>query len=245
MALLGNDLTEIDRVLQENFSLFAPLADLRDPDRHAQHLAVASLFTQLRYHAAAVHMLLIEELYPSAIVVTRALLEAWASLAYLVEHSDNQDESVIFLAASYLQRIEVFSHEPDMVQEYQEILTKMPPDLVETAKRRLDNHPRTWTGKTIRLMMDESGIEGTGPLYKHLCAEGHGAIGEMNVDLAPTREGTMRVSLGRNVHPTDVQSLANFARRALHGGLRLQLGAFDGPKVTLRTTDPEEWRRRT
>ena len=243
LALLGHDLTEIARVLDET-PPFAPLADLEDPNRHARHLAVASLFTQIRYHATAVHVLLIEELYPSAIVVTRALLETWATLGYLMLHQDAQNESVIFLAASFLHRINVFSEQSALVEQLNEVLSRMPPDLVATAERRVMNHPWTWTGKTIRQMMDKSGIEGHGPLYKYLSGEAHGAIGEANVDLIPTEgDDVLQISLERRIPPKDVESLANFVRRAVHNSLGLLVDALNGPKVTLKTTDPEAWRR--
>jgi hypothetical protein len=207
-------------------------------------MVVADLSWQIFEHATAMHLLLTEQLYTSALVVLRAIYEAQVTLRYLVQHQKSQDEAVIFLAFSYLRDIKHFGHQADLVDEYSAIVERMPKHLVEEAKRRAAKHPPTWSGKTVSRMADEAGMVGHVPTYGFLSAEAHSAALGRHVSSARTGD-MMSIETGRQMSPEEVESTANFARRAVHFAFKTIWGIFDAPKISFDSTDPEEWRRKT
>lgn len=238
---LDNDIQEIRRLFETNPQLFQSLADVHDPDRHARYLVVADLTWQIWHHAAGVYVLLREGIYTSMLVIQRAIFEALVTLAYIVKHPDSQNEAVVLLAHSYIQDINHFSHQQELVKERSEILTRMPAHLVERARSRAEKQPRTWSGKTIRQMANEAGIEGYSPTYRFMSAEAHATAIGRHVRTLRTGD-IMKIETGRQVTPEEVEAAANFARRALHAAFKIMWSVFDGPSITISSTDPEGWR---
>jgi hypothetical protein len=238
---LASDVGEFRRLVDAYPEVWKPLADVRDPDRHARWLVVADLTLQIWTHAMAVEVLLKEDLYTSAVVIQRAIFDALVTLGYIVKHPDSQNEAVILLAYSYLRDIEHFSQQKELVDAYRKILERMPKDLVETAKARAEEHPRTWSGKTVKAMAEVAGVEGYDPAYKSMSGESHASA--MGRHVRTIREGNMmNIETGRRPTPKEVEASANFARRALHTAFMTMWEVFEGPKkITIRSESPEVW----
>ncbi len=239
---LTGDTQELRRLLDENRDLLKPLADVTDPNQHAKYLVVAELTWRIWMQAMAVEVLLRQELYTPALVAQRAIFDALTTYSYLVNQKNFQDEAIILLAYSFMRDIRHFSHQASLVKEYTAIVDRMPKRLVEIAKTRAKNHPRTWSGKTVKEMAEIAGVTGYDPLYAYMSGEAHAS--SMGRHIRTIQEGRMmRVHLGREPTEKEIQSSANFARRALHAAFKKMWDIFGGPKITIHSKDPEVWLR--
>jgi hypothetical protein len=237
---LASDTQEIRRLLDEHPDVLKPLADVTDPNQHAKYLVVAELTWRIWMHAMAVEVLLRQELYTPALVVQRAIFEALTTYGYLVSHENFQDEAVILLAYSFMRDIQHFSHQANLVKEHTAILERMPKHLVEIAKARTKKRPRTWSGKTVKEMAEVAGVSGYDPLYRYMSGEAHASA--MGRHIRTAQEGPMmKIHLGRDATEKEIQSSANFARRALHAAFKKMWDIFGGSKITIRSKDPEVW----
>ncbi len=237
---LTSDTQEIRRLLDERPKLFKPLADVTDPNRHAKYLVVAELTWRIWMHAMAVDVLLRQQLYTPALVAQRAIFDSLTTYGYLVSHKDFQDESVILLAYSFMRDIKHFPQQQNVVKEYKATLDRMPKHLVETARTRSKDHPRTWSGKTVKEMAEIAGVSGYDPLYAYMSGEAHASAMGRHIGIIQ-ESGVMNIHLGRNATEKEIQSSANFARRALHAAFKKMWDIFDGPKISIRSKDPEVW----
>ena len=237
---LRSDVEEVRRVLDEHPQVFEALADVRDPDRHAKYLVVAELTWRIWTHAMAVEVLLREDLYTPALIIQRAMFDAFVTLGYVVKHPKSQDEAVILLAYSYLRDLRHFPTQTDLVREYTDVLNRMPKRLVNTAKARAKERPRTWSGKSIKQMAEAAGVRGYDPGYTHMSGEAHASA--MGRHIRTTRHGDMmNLEAGRRTTDKEVQASANYARRFLHVSFKTLWDVFGGPKITIRSENPDEW----
>lgn len=206
-------------------------------------LVVADLTWRIWYLAISIHLLLAHELYSPANVLARSLWEAIATLGYLVKHPKFQDEAVILLAFSYQQLVKQFPHQPDLVKERTEILARMPKKLVAEAQRRGSQKPWTWSALNARQLAAAGGVTGYTEAYGFFSSETHGTLVGENIKILPPETGETKgtIRMGRQPGPKDVDSLANFARRSLHGAFKIMWNVFDAPPVQVRTPDPEVW----
>lgn len=238
--LLHHDIAEIRRLLDTHREVLERLADMRDPARHTYLSIVAELFFRMWVHAAAVDVLLRENLFPSTLVVMRSIFDALVVMGYLVKHPDSKNEAVILRAFSYLRDIKDYAHQTELVTEYTRVLSIMPPELVALAKRRSENRPWTWSGKTVKRMAIETGIQGYDAGYSSMSGEAHASAMGRLVQTIP--EGKMvNITTGRPMTPKEVEASANYARRALHTAFLTMWGEFDGPKMTIHSKDPYLW----
>ncbi len=107
----------------------------------------------------------------------------------------------------------------------------------------LGRKPRTWSGLNARELAAAGGVTGYSEAYGFFSSETHGTLVGENVRIRPAAEGESKgtIKLGRSPGPNDVESLANFARRSLHGAFRIMWQVFDGPAVEIHTPNPELW----
>ena len=242
---LAHDYAELRRILEENPSLAAPLGDTRDPDRHARYLVVADLAWQVWLNAGAAQLLLKEEFHTAALVVTRSVFEAFAYILYLANHPNAQHEAVIFLAFSYLQQVDDFSHDDTFVTDIKGILDRMPEDVVAEAQRRRTNRPYTWSGKGFRRVCEGAQVTGYQEAYPHLSANVHSTFLGQHVRVVDEGDGKVTVQTGRRFTELNVESTANLIRRLLHTVFKTMWSVFGGPPITLHTSDPFKWEELT
>jgi hypothetical protein len=242
LGWLEHDRVEVRRLLTVDATLFDPLADLTDLRRHTLHFVIADLFWQIWHHAIAVEVLLREELGTSTVVVQRALYEAISTMNYLHVHPNRAVEAEVLLASTYLRDIAVFADQNEVREEREAILSRMPADSVNTARRRLATRPNTWSGKNIRQMMADANITGYETLYRHLSSKAHaGVVGE-HVRIEGTEGSTGTIHLGPTVSAKNVEAHANFARRGLHGSLLILWDYFGrGRPLHMQSSDPFAW----
>ena len=240
--LLWRDIAETRRVVEEEPVVIQRLADFTDLAVQSRVLVTTDLAWRMLHHSIGVHVLLREEVPDSLLVVQRAVFEVLTTLAYLHQTESPETESLVFLAYSHLKRIKVFASQEALVAEREEILRRMPDHAVRTARKRLKNRPHTWSGKTIRRMAEAAGITGYDDTFDFLSGEAHASTVGDRVRVQPDEEsGQARVLLGSWVSSPDEQAQANFTRRALKHSFRILWEVVDGPKVSLRTPDPDEW----
>jgi hypothetical protein len=170
-----------------------------------------------------------------------------ATLGYLVNHANTQDEAVILLAFSHQQLAKRFGHQPELVKERNQILGRMPGHLVAEAQRRARRKPFTWSGLNARQLAAAGGMRGYDEAYGFFSSETHGTLIGENVTLVAPADGETKgtISFGRRHGPNDVESLANFARRSMHSAFKIMWQIFDAPAVEVRTPNPELWRTAT
>jgi hypothetical protein len=237
---LAHDLAEFRRLLDEHPQVLETLADVRDAERHTLLHIVAELYWRIWAHATAVGLLLNEQLFPSALVLSRAIFEALVTLGYLVKHRDSQNEAVILRAFSYQRDLKHFAHQANLVEEYTKVLAIMPEHLVEVAKERARKHPKTWSGKNVREMALAAGVNGYDPGYAVMSGEAHASAAGRYIRLDV--DGRM-MSIEASTAGTEKENeaLANMARRALHTAFLTMWDLFKGPKITIRSESPDEW----
>lgn len=243
---LAEDIPEMRRLVDFALPSFLPLlTDRTDPERTAKYLVTADLVWRIWYLAIAIQVLLAQELYSPANVLTRSLWEAMATLAYLVKHPKFPDEALILLAFSFQKLVEQSPHQPELVKERTAILARMPAKLVDEARRRAKTKPFTWSGKTARQLGDAAGVTGHAQSYPFLSSEVHGTLVGENIKIIAPQKGEKKgeIKFGRQPGPRDIEALANFARRALHGAFKIMWRVFNGPKVQVQTPDPDLWHK--
>ena len=240
---LGYDTIELRRLLDATPSFVAPLADLTDLGRHAKYLVVADLTWRVWYLAMGIHLLLEQEIRSPAIALGRSVWEALATLGYLVKHAQFEDEAVILLAYSYLDQRKQFAHQPNLVQERDALLARIPAKLVAEAKQRAAKHPKTWSGLRWREVAAAGDVTGYDEAYGYFSTESHGTLVGEHVKVVRTAEGRGQIKMGRELSPESVESLANFTRRSLHSAFKIMWRVLDAPPVVFRGEDPEVWRR--
>ena len=90
-------------------------------------------------------------------------------------------------------------------------------------------------------MAREGQVRGYHPMYGYASAETHISIVGEHVRVEQLSASEVRLVTGRDITPEEGENQANFARRALHGAFRILWGVLDGPKIEIRSTDPELW----
>ncbi|MCU1381737.1 MAG: hypothetical protein JWL71_434 [Acidobacteria bacterium] len=239
--LLGNDIKELRRILDEHRSYVEPLSDLTDVDRHAHALVVADLFWQCWYLAMGADVLIREELHGPLVAVGRMLFEGLVTLAYLQQHADGQREAVIFLAYSFLKQIAYFPDQAPVVTERESLLARMPADAVAEARQRLNTRPKNWSGKSIEAMAYAADVRGYDTYYRYFSAEAHVSMVGQHARVL-TDDGGSILKLGRSLTPHEMEGQANMVRRYLHSAFRLFWDFVGGGEhVEFRTEDPESW----
>jgi hypothetical protein len=241
--LLAVDIGEIRRIIEENLAVFHALGDLSDLNRQNYLSVIADLTWRALYHAMGVNELLNKELRDPLTVVQRALFETLTSLGYLNSQTNPEEEALILRAYTHLKQIRLFPDQPEVVNECQQLLQRMPLKAVALAQQRLKKWPYTWSGKTIKQMTEPGKIAGYATTYSYLSAEAHvGIIGE-RVNLIDLGDGTGNITFGRDIPVEEMEAHANFARRAVKHAFKIMWAVFDGPAVQLRSPDPDEWEK--
>jgi len=241
LELLGSDIREIHRIVADNSSVFESLADFTDLAGQTRRMIITDLVFVIYHHVMGIHELLNEELRAPAVVVLRALFEAVVTLAYLVSHQTAEDEATILFAYSHLRQVGAFATDAALVADRQAILARMPGRLVTEAQRRMRTKPRSWSGKTIEQMAREAKVPGYETFYRYASAEAHISIVGEHVRVERVSDTEARLVTGRDFSPGEIDGMANFARRQLHGAFKTMWGVLDGPKITFHSTDPALW----
>lgn len=240
-ALLTSDLPMFRRIINDRPAILAPLADTTDLNRQSYLMVLADLFWQLWCHVIGAHHLLEQGLEASLLVVERAIFEAAVGIGYLVKHPNREFESLVFLAYSYLREQDEFSHQPDLVSDRARVLARMPSTAVAEARRRKDTYPRSWSGKTIKDMAQDGGVQGYDTLYRILCGTAHASLVGRHVKVIDTQDGKRTIETGIDLTSHNAEAHANFCRRMLHTSFRILLRELDAQPFSLPTWDPNQW----
>lgn len=238
---LSHDLLEYRRILGTNKAALAPLGDTTDPDRHTRYLVIADLWWRIWDLAGAIALLLEHEFYTPAVPLIRAQFDALATVGYLAKHPNAQDESVIFLAYSYIKQCEHFAHQAELVNELSGILARMPGHLVAKARCRASRRPHTWSGLTNRKLAATGDVTGYDQAYGYFSGETHASLPGQYVRIVPTGNGMATIQTGTRVQAEDVESMANFARRSLHSAFKVMWAIFDAPPIRINSKNPADW----
>jgi hypothetical protein len=135
--------------------------------------------------------------------------------------------------------IEIFDDDQTAVAEWRAILARMPKTAVDEATLRCAGI-RGWTGKSVKDLCDIAGFKPYS-VYKHLSVESHGGIVGRHAVLVRESEGSGSFTVGSSLDDLEVESTANFGRRMLHATFKAAWDGIGGPKVELKTSNPDEW----
>jgi hypothetical protein len=173
---------------------------------------------------------------PSA-VQARSLLEACAQLGYLRQQPDPIHSALVLRAFSLLTWCGLFPEQDPGVQEWESILSRMPPKPVSEAKQRL-REKRGWTGLNTRDMLVSAGFNDYW-IYQYFSAESHGGLVGADATIRLTPNATL--SLGSRLSDESVETSANFGRRVIHFGFKTAWALLGGAPTSLDTEDPDVW----
>lgn len=222
------------------------LADATDADAQNLRHLLADLAVRVVDLAEGVALAVQHDLRASAMLVVRGLYESWVTTYYLKRHAQPEAEAVIYLAASYLEKINRHADDADAVQEWQAGLARMPVRLVSQARKRLSRKPRKWSGMGIAAMARAAGMSRHEDVYEVMCAEAHAAVPGDLIHIVWTSKGEATeaaITIKPGLRGREPEAMANLARRALRSCMVVAWEAMDGEPVRLDTPDPEVWRR--
>lgn len=241
--LLAHDLAEYSRVIDENPTAFAPVADFTEPSRHARPMVVCDVFYRICDLIIGLHALIVAEVRAPANIIGRALLEAMGNLAYLANHEDSEREALIWIAYSSLELLKFFPDQTDLVADHESILARLPADVVAIARERRKKRPYTWSGRTFRQVAEQAKLFGYDTFYSVLSQEVHsGTVGEHFRVLRADNPRQVKLHAGQEFTASARETMANFARRALRDSFTIVWGVLDAPPVEIHSLDPRTWR---
>lgn len=243
LELLEADLTETQRLINENIEVFRVLGDLTDLTHQNYLSVVVDLRWRVLYHVLGVRELIKEKLWDPLIVVQRAIFETIATLSYLTRLPNSEEEALVLRAYTQLKQLKIFSDQSEIVDDRRQLLSRMPPKAVAVAKKRLQTKPYTWSGMTIRQMAEIGKITGYFTMYDYLSAEAHASIIGEHVQIIDHGNGIATIEFGREIPSRDIEAHANYARRAIKHSFRIMWNIFNGPTVQILTPDPDEWEK--
>jgi hypothetical protein len=240
LEYLAQDRQIYDELVAEHQGILAPLADFTDLTRQNYLAVVVDLYYRVRNLCAGVEVLLEENLREAFILTQRGLFEALSTISYITKHPRGQEEALVFRAYSALKHIQLFTDQKTTV-DLRALLKRMPEHAVQVARRRFEEHPRSWSGLTIRKMATAAKVTGYDTFYAFASAEAHvGTVGD-RIQVMNAGDGTANIEIGIDIRPKELEAAANFARRALKHAFFMMWNVFDGPAVTLPVHDPDEW----
>lgn len=172
---LSHDITVYLHVIRSNPKVLAPLMDTSDPIRHNYHEVLAGMFWTALDHAAGIVTLLDAKNRAALLPVARSLLESSASLAYLASHPDKMTEAAVFKAYGIIRELE-WPQTPEGLAERQEILTRMPSEVVSLARKRARSG-RGWSGRSFRTLLKSISIRDDDyDMYAYLSEHSHARV---------------------------------------------------------------------
>jgi hypothetical protein len=238
---LSRDLEIYGELIVEHQSILAPLADFTDLNRQNYVAIVLDLYLRIRNLVSGIEVLLREELREPFLITQRGLFEALSTIAYITKHPNREEEALIFRAYSAIKHLEFFPDQPATVSDLQGLLARMPQGAVREARRRSRERSRSWSGLSIRKMADLANVMGYDSFYAFASSEAHVGIVGDRVQVKDAGDGTATLELGIGLSPKELESGANFARRALKHAFFMLWNTLDGPAVNLPVHDPDEW----
>ncbi len=244
LQYLAVDVREIMAFVKANAAVFKPLGDVTDADKQNLLQVKCDLAWRCLDYALSIGVLLTEEMREASMVVLRALLETAVHQRYLSAVAHPEREAAIFMAFGHLTRIKNYkgvSGNESFVAEVRGKLKIIPEKYVRIAKKRNQNWPRNWSGKSMKEMAVASDSKGILDAWRLLSAQMHGAFVGEHVTLSP-EEG--RVKFGRPISKKEQESTANLVRRLLQPAFMEAWQALGGPTpIPISSPDPEIFRR--
>ncbi|HEY4320394.1 MAG TPA: DUF5677 domain-containing protein [Gemmatimonadales bacterium] len=241
---LAYDIEIVLSVIQNERALFDALGATDRPGFHVLTVAVTDLTWQVISHAAGVVTLLQGDFVSPLCAVQRALFEAFANLAYLFRHDDRETEAQVFQAYTYLKDMEDFPLDASLTEERQELLARLPERIVATARARAKTKPWTWSGKNLKEVAREGGIEGFDGLYAYLSGRAHAARLGQSVRFGAVAGNTQAVTLGEGLPLEDTEIHACAARRALRDCVGLLCRTVAANPIIYTSPNPSDfWNR--
>lgn len=238
---LSHDVPYFADLARSDVTILGAAANATDLATHGYLIVVNDLFWQIQQYCAGVSALLPHDIQPALHTVLRGLYEAAATLQFLEKQPNKEREAGILLAYSYLLDLKELPHDPVATRERQVILGRMPPDVVDEARKRSARHPRTWSGRKQTELLRESMIGGVPELYGPLSGSAHASRAGRYYRLELMQGDEIRIHTGRSIPHDERELCANFARRLLHGAFKIMWRANGGAPTRLETSDPEEW----
>lgn len=238
LTYLESDLNQVAEAIVSNDALFRALGDTTDAGLHTFRTVCLDLFWQVRESAYGVAHLLPTRVAGPLIPLQRYLWETVANLRYLSAHSDRVREATVFQAYSYLKEIEDYPEDLALITERQEILDRMPIEIVSVARARASQRPWTWSGLRIAEVATRGGLIGFNRIYAVLSGQSHAHRVGTNVRFGEVEGSSQQFRLGRTLADEEVDAHARFARKGLGAAFGVLWQSVDSPRHTFRTPDP-------
>lgn len=237
---LMHDVAMVHQRVVDDQSLLTTAAGVADEHQANYPMFAADLLYRALDVAAGLGAALQNHLRIAALTLSRSLLETSSNLRYLVQTPDPVFAASVLRAYSLLQWLELDADDDTARTEWNGILSRMPPDPVAEARRRIVG-PHGWTGRPARQVLEAVGFQPYS-VYAFLARESHGGVVGHHARLERTTgdDGLMR--LGSPLTELDVESTASRARSFLLAAYMAFHSAIGGTPTTLRTEDPETWR---
>ena len=236
IELLGHDTVLVRSVLTQlgrAHPFDTPTADLG-----TYYEVTWELWNKLVDHNRAVAVLLVSDLFNSAIVVHRAAYEILVNLGYLMTQGDKVRNALLHRARSLLEVAEQFASQPSGPSAAA-VLPRMPQDVVKEARRHQARR-QPWAGISLTRMATAIGVVGHGWFYAISSWEAHGRVTGYGVTKTPVEghSDLHRVDFISREPAPHREALANHARRHLHKGYQLVARDWFGTVPALATADP-------
>lgn len=239
LAWLKHDIDLFNGLLSRNQELFAAVGNHDDLTVQNHAMVLADLFYRAIDCASGLGRVLADRGRVPTLVLSRALLEASLNVKYIQSLPDPAHGSLVLRAFSLLKWIEIFDDDPKAVAEWKSILARMPEAAVDEATHRCAGI-RGWTGKSVKDLCEIAGFKPYS-VYKHLSIESHGGIVGRHAVVIRESESSDSLTMGSSLDDLEVESTANFGRRMLHATFKAAWDGIGGPKVDLKTANPDEW----
>jgi len=229
--------------VKDSDGLLASLGDLSDLDAQNYRVVQCDMTWRMLINCLGVQALLMADLRYPAMTVTRAVFELAANQVYLWRHERREFEANVFTAFSHLKRIGHYPGDSGLIAERRGLLARMPEDTVAEAERRLGARPFTMSGKSLRRVAEEAGVEGYDAAYDPLSAEAHSnLVGETVQVVRIGSENKRVVQLGAPLSTTEKEYMANFARRSLKHSSSIMAEALSAEvRFKFSSIDPDRW----
>ncbi len=242
LALLEQDLAHIAANINAHGDVFAEIAKRENIVAQCYGQVLGDLLARMQQLAASILVLLPERMELPLVVLGRALFEASVTFNYLRWHPARQTEAAILFAYTWLRDMEDYADEPELKRERESVLQRLPEDVVATASSRAQKHPRTWSGKTIKAMAAEGRMRGYERAYSLLSGHAHSSRAGRYVRFVPDAPGVVELRIDFDIPASEVEVLANFARRIIHNGAAFVWSELTGQPLDFSSADPETWK---
>jgi hypothetical protein len=199
----------------------------------------ADLWQKHINHCQGVAVLLRQGLFDSAMVIARAAYETAIALTYLRTVGDRLRNAALFEAHMVLDTAAVFADETGTTDpKARKAIATIPEDIMREV---LENRKarRAWSGKTITEMAAAINVTGHKTVYAIMSWEAHARFaGRGGIERKQHLDGDVAWWFPRVARPREIEVLANYTRRMMHGMYQAVTPDFYGVIPPLATTNP-------